>query len=101
MTDMSKYSVRPSGTGGFDIAVTGDNGARNTMLGFSTAEDAKAWIKRDKRLNDPTDPFMSTLMMLRRDGGSEHSEMLTSRRLTEGGGGQRPDRAAPSRLPGD
>jgi hypothetical protein len=83
---MSKYIVRPGGSGvGFDIAITGGNGARNTLLGFSTEREAEAWIERDKRLNDHTDPFMPLLTMLRRDHNAEYPEMLTSRLLTEGG----------------
>jgi hypothetical protein len=35
---------------GFDIAIVGANGTRQTMLGFETAEDAKACIVHDERL---------------------------------------------------
>jgi hypothetical protein len=56
---MSTYIVSPGRSGiGFDIAVTGGNGVRNTLLGFGTETEAEAWIARDKRLNDHTDPFM-------------------------------------------
>jgi hypothetical protein len=79
---MAKYTVRPNGSGaGYDIAVIGGNGARNTLLGFDTEMEAQAWIERDMRLNDHTDPFMPQLMMLR----SEYPEMLVSRLLTAGG----------------
>jgi hypothetical protein len=69
MGNMATYNVIPGGDGlSFDINVVGGNGARNTMLGFGSKEEVLAWIARDKRLNDPTDPFMS-VNIVRRAGG--------------------------------
>ncbi len=97
---MSKYTVRPGNGGvGFDIAVISGNGARNTLLGFGTEMEAQAWITRDRRLNDHTDPFMPQLQMLRRDSAVEYPEMLVSQLLTAGGDAQRPDRMVWRRLP--
>jgi hypothetical protein len=74
---MSKYDVRPADSGiGFDIVVLGGNGARNTLLGFGTEIEAQAWIARDKRLNDHTDPFMPLLMKLRRSYHVGYPELL-------------------------
>ena len=75
VSEMSKYTVRSSSSGvGFDIAVIGGDGARNTLLGFDTEMEAQRWIARDKRLNDRTDPFMPLLMMLRRDHDAKYPE---------------------------
>jgi hypothetical protein len=83
---MSTYSVRPADSGvGFDIIVKNGNGARNTLLGFGTEADALAWIARDKRLNDATDPFMSQSISLRRASGIEYPEMVVSQTLTANG----------------
>ena len=97
---MSKYTVSPrSGGVGFDIAVISGNGARNTLLGFATEMEAQAWITRDRRLNDHTDPFMPQLIMLRRDSAVEYPEMLVSELLTTGGDAERPERMARPPLP--
>jgi hypothetical protein len=49
---MTQYTIVPNGDGsGFNIAVSGSNGARQTMLGFDTEADAEAWIAQDKRLD--------------------------------------------------
>jgi hypothetical protein len=48
---MTQYTIIPVSDGsGFSIGVTGANGARQTMLGFSSQEEAEAWIIQDKRL---------------------------------------------------
>jgi hypothetical protein len=53
---MTRYSIVPNGDGsGFSIAVLGADGARQTMLGFSTEAEAEAWIAQDKRLGDSTE----------------------------------------------
>jgi hypothetical protein len=55
---MASYIITPRTDGtGFDIGVVGSNGARQTMLGFKTKDEAEAWIAQDKRLNDSTDPW--------------------------------------------
>ena len=47
---MATYTVAPrSNQSGFDVAVIGDDGARQTMLGFKTKADAEAWIGDDKK----------------------------------------------------
>jgi hypothetical protein len=49
---MTQYTIVPAGDGvGFNIAVSGNDGARHTMLGFTTEEEAEAWIALDKRLD--------------------------------------------------
>jgi hypothetical protein len=49
---MATYTIIPHpDQSGFDIAIVGANGARQTMLGFSTEADAQAWIAQDERLN--------------------------------------------------
>jgi hypothetical protein len=49
---MTTYTIVPAGDGtGFHIGVAGSNGARQTMLGFTSKEEAEAWIIQDKRLN--------------------------------------------------
>jgi len=97
---MAKYTVLPgSGGVGFDIAVISGNGARNTLLGFETEMEAQAWITRDRRLNDHTDPFMPQLMLLRRDSAVEYPEMLVSELLTSGSDARRPGRMALPPLP--
>ena len=54
---LSKYTVRPADDGvGFNVSVVGENGARNTLLGFATEKAAETWITRDRRLNDPRPP---------------------------------------------
>jgi hypothetical protein len=53
---MSQYIIVPAGDGsGFNIAVAGSDGARHTMLGFATEEEAEAWIALDKRLDGAND----------------------------------------------
>lgn len=50
---MATYQIIPSGDGsGFNIGVAGSNGARQTMLGFTSMEEAEAWIVQDRRLTD-------------------------------------------------
>ena len=49
---MTTYTIVPANDGtGFHIGVAGSNGARQTMLGFTSKEEAEAWITQDKRLN--------------------------------------------------
>ena len=50
--DMASYTIMPRTDGdGFDIAIVGTNGARQTVLGFKTEAAAAAWIEQDKRLD--------------------------------------------------
>ncbi|PPQ25918.1 hypothetical protein [Rhodopila globiformis] len=50
---MAQYIILPAEDGsGFNIAVSGSDGARHTMLGFATEADAQAWIALDRRLDD-------------------------------------------------
>jgi hypothetical protein len=47
---MANYTVVPrSSDDGFDVAVIGNDGARQTILNFRTETDAKAWIVQDER----------------------------------------------------
>jgi len=56
MEPMTTYTIAPTGDGaGFQIGVAGSDGARQTMLGFTSMEEAEAWILQDKRLNDDAD----------------------------------------------
>ena len=49
---MTTYSIIPNSDGsGFNVSISGSNGTRQTMLGFSTEAEAEAWINQDKRLN--------------------------------------------------
>nr|WP_294554499.1 hypothetical protein [uncultured Rhodopila sp.] len=54
---MTQYIVVPNGDGsGFNIAVSGANGARQTLLGFNTEAEAEAWIANDRRLDSGDEP---------------------------------------------
>jgi hypothetical protein len=47
---MASYTVVPRSTDdGFDVAVIGTDGARQTILNFRTETDAMAWIVQDER----------------------------------------------------
>nr|WP_294510781.1 hypothetical protein [uncultured Rhodopila sp.] len=49
---MTQYIIVPNGDGsGFNITVAGADGARQTMLGFSSEAEAEAWIAQDRRLD--------------------------------------------------
>ena len=55
---MARYTIVPrTSPPGFDVAVEGANGARQSMLGFATEADAQAWITQDQRLSEAADPF--------------------------------------------
>jgi len=50
---MATYTIIPhAGFTSFDVAVIGANGAKQTMLGFQTEEDAEAWIVIDQALTN-------------------------------------------------
>jgi hypothetical protein len=49
---MSTYTIIPRpDQSGYDIAIIGTNGARQTMLGFGTMVEAEAWIAQDEWLS--------------------------------------------------
>ena len=51
---MAMYTVIPrADQAEFDIAVAGDDGVRQTMLGFKTEADAELWIEDDKKRDTP------------------------------------------------
>jgi hypothetical protein len=45
---MPTYTVIPQTDQTFHVAIVGDDGARQTVLGFQTEADAAAWIARDR-----------------------------------------------------
>jgi hypothetical protein len=51
---MPTYAVIPQADQTFHVAIVGDDGARQTILGFQTEADAAAWIARE-RLQSTTD----------------------------------------------
>lgn len=46
---MATYEISPEIDRGFNVKIVGDDGARQTMLGFPTREAAEAWIVDDRR----------------------------------------------------
>ena len=46
---MAKYEISSEIDRGFNVKIVGDDGARQTMLGFPTREAAEAWIVDDRR----------------------------------------------------
>ena len=49
---MATYLISPGTERGFDIKIIGDNGARQTMLGFPTRQAAEAWVVEDRQRSD-------------------------------------------------
>jgi hypothetical protein len=48
---MAKYTIHPREGGvEFEVSVSSDNGAKQTMLGFKTVAEADAWVAEDMRL---------------------------------------------------
>jgi hypothetical protein len=45
---MASYTVIAKPDRTFDVAIVGNDGARQTLLGFETNADAQAWIARDR-----------------------------------------------------
>jgi hypothetical protein len=45
---MANYTVIPKPDRTFDVAIVGNDGARQTLLGFETQADAQAWIAHDR-----------------------------------------------------
>ena len=57
---MATYQIIPLGNGsGFNIGVAGSDGTRQTMLGFTSMEEAEAWIMQDRRLTGVADYQLS------------------------------------------
>ncbi len=57
---MSTYVITPNSDGsGFNVGIAGNNGARQTMLGFESEAEAEAWIVQDKRLGQTPVPPLS------------------------------------------
>jgi hypothetical protein len=46
---MATYEISSEIDRGFNVKIVGDDGARQTMLGFPTREAAEAWIVDDRR----------------------------------------------------
>jgi hypothetical protein len=46
---MATYEISCGTDRGFNVKIVGDDGARQTMLGFPTREAAEAWIVEDQR----------------------------------------------------
>lgn len=47
---MATYTIVHSiGDDGFDVAVVGSDGVRQTLLNFPTEADAEAWIVQDEK----------------------------------------------------
>lgn len=55
---MATYTVIPKADQTFHVAIVGNNGARQTLLGFETLADAQAWIVQDRRQSFADDPWM-------------------------------------------
>jgi hypothetical protein len=61
---MTKYTIIPKvDQTGFDVAIVGNDGARQTLLGFETQADAEAWIAWDKRPSPGADPWTSSHLL--------------------------------------
>ena len=60
---MTKYRIIPKvDQTAFDVAIVGDDGARQTLLGFETRADAEAWIAWDRRPSAGGDPWTSSYL---------------------------------------
>jgi hypothetical protein len=60
---MTKYTIIPKvDQTGFDVAIVGNDGARQTLLGFETQADAEAWIVWDKRPSAGGDRWTSSYL---------------------------------------
>jgi hypothetical protein len=56
---MATYTISPDGDRGFHISIVGDDGARQTLLGFKSQQAAKAWILEDQRRAERDEPERS------------------------------------------
>jgi hypothetical protein len=62
---MAAYTLIPNASQTFHVAIVGNDGVRQTLLGFASEADAEAWIARDRIQNTTDDPRMlSDLRML-------------------------------------
>ena len=55
---MPQYTIIPKAERDFHVAIVGEDGARQTILGFETLGDAQAWIARDAWQRVTDDPWM-------------------------------------------
>jgi len=55
---MATYTLIPNPGQAFHVAIVGNDGARQTLLGFETEADAQAWIARDRLRSRPDDLWM-------------------------------------------
>ena len=46
---MATYTLIPNAGQTFHVAIVGNNGARQTLLGFETDTEAEAWIAWDRQ----------------------------------------------------
>jgi hypothetical protein len=53
---MPTYTVIPQADQTFRVAIVGNDGARQTLLGFETQGKAEAWIARDRRPSAVDEP---------------------------------------------
>jgi hypothetical protein len=61
------YVILPRTAGGFDVKIVGDDGARQTMLGFPTRVAAQAWILEDQRRSREEMQHSCTPALLKRE----------------------------------
>jgi hypothetical protein len=62
---MAAYTLIPNASQTFHVAIVGNDGVRQTLLGFASEADAEAWIARDRIQNTTDNPRMlSDLRML-------------------------------------
>jgi hypothetical protein len=55
---MATYTIIPKvDQTGFDVVIVGNDGARQTLLGFETQADAQAWIVWDRQPSVADDPW--------------------------------------------
>jgi len=55
---MTTYTLFPNPGQSFQVAIVGNDGARQTLLEFETDADAQAWIARDRLQRRPDDLWM-------------------------------------------
>lgn len=46
---MATYMISFEANRGFDVKIVGNDGVRQTLLGFPTRESAEAWITEDRQ----------------------------------------------------
>jgi hypothetical protein len=52
---MATYTLIPNAGQTFHVAIVGNNGARQTLLGFETDTEAEAWIAWDRQQSTADD----------------------------------------------